>query len=434
MKKEKLTYEQKLAKRKYKKPNPFLYFIYHVVISEFVNRKYKCKYTIIDNINDCKGPCFLVWNHLSRLDHCFVMTASYPRRLNILAGYSEFFRSHLSLVFKLNNILPKKNMTVDVQGIKNITRIIKKGGTVAFAPEGLSSNYGSNQPVIPGTGHMLKYFKIPVYFLELRGQYLLNHKTCLEERYGACTATMKLLWKPEDLEKMTDEEVENGLNEAFRNDEYEWQKVQKIKWKTNGHICERFEDFCFKCPKCGEMFTMEGKNDHLECKNCGNGATMDDYYEFHPYKDAKIFESMTKWVAWERQEIIKDIRKDPNYFYEEHVKLGKLPEYELVKNYGTSVVCGEGTFRVDHDGVHYKGTKDGKEYGFDLSYKTIYTIVTEKDSSYFNFYVNGTYYDFFPEKASTGYIMLLIEEMHRLHVNTWKNFPWNSYMYENLEK
>ncbi|MBO4366774.1 MAG: hypothetical protein J5843_03850, partial [Clostridia bacterium] len=29
-----------------------------------------------------------------------------------------------------------------------------------------------------------------------------------------------------------------------------------------------------------------------------------------------------------------------------------------------------------------------------------------------------------------GYALLITEEMHRLHANIWKNFPWNDWMYE----
>jgi len=62
------------------------------------------------------------------------------------------------------------------------------------------------------------------------------------------------------------------------------------------------------------------------------------------------------------------------------------------------------------------------------------SFITELDSSYFNYYVDGRYYDFFPERKVTYKMILLVEEMHRLHVNTWKNFPWKSYLYENLDK
>ena len=29
---------------------------------------------------------------------------------------------------------------------------------------------------------------------------------------------------------------------------------------------------------------------------------------------------------------------------------------------------------------------------------------------------------------------ILVEEMHRLHVNAWKNFPWFDYLYEPYKK
>ena len=38
--------------------------------------------------------------------------------------------------------------------------------------------------------------------------------------------------------------------------------------------------------------------------------------------------------------------------------------------------------------------------------------------------------DFYPEVRCVGKAIMLTEEMHRLHVNTWKNFPWFDYMYE----
>ena len=37
---------------------------------------------------------------------------------------------------------------------------------------------------------------------------------------------------------------------------------------------------------------------------------------------------------------------------------------------------------------------------------------------------DGKYYDVFPKGRKVGKILLLVEEMHRMHVNNWKNFPW----------
>ena len=174
MKKE--TKQDKVAKRKVGFPAWPYWGFYYLIMGKIFFKKYHGHITIEDDINDCKGPCFLIWNHLARQDHTFLLKAAWPKRFNIMAGYNEFFRSHLHFALDKAKIIPKKNYTNDIPAVKNVQRIINKGGCVAFAPEGMSSIYGTNQPVCPGTGRFLKHFKIPVYFLELRGTYLTSNK------------------------------------------------------------------------------------------------------------------------------------------------------------------------------------------------------------------------------------------------------------------
>ena len=52
------------------------------------------------------------------------------------------------------------------------------------------------------------------------------------------------------------------------------------------------------------------------------------------------------------------------------------------------------------------------------------------DTSKFALFVDGEFYEFYPDRRSVGKMLLLTEEMHRLHYNVWKNFPWNDWMYE----
>lgn len=432
MKKQKEDLQSKLAHRKYKITNRFYYWIYYFIMTKIVGKKYKAHYEYTDDIRECKGPCFLIWNHLSRIDHMYLMEAAYPKRVTIVAEYNEFFRSHLHFAFKLNNVLPKKNYcTNDITGIKAMSSIIKQGGCVAFSPEGTSSIFGCNQPIVAGTGHFLQHYNVPVYFMEFRGQYLMNHKVCLDERYSDTYVNTKLLFTPEQLKQMTGEEIDNKINEVFRHDEYEWQKEHHQHWQTNGEICKNLEDMCYKCPKCGKELTMVASKDEIKCTSCGNGTKMNEYYEFLPFDDSCIIpESPSKWVAQERMDLIKEIRENPNYSHTEHVKLGYLPKYHYVKHKGTSELCGEGDITFDHSGIHYRGTRHGEEWNFDLSYKTVFTLIMVTDLGHFSLFVNGEYYEFFPERRSVGKLILLTEEMHRYHVNTWKNFPWNEYMYK----
>lgn len=419
-----------LAHRKFKQTNKFFYWIYYTVMHGIVGKKYNPHYEIIDDIKECKTGCFLIWNHLSRLDHINAMSVAYPKRINIICGYNEFFRSHLAWAFKHNNVLPKKNFTNDLQTIKAVTKIMRLNGIVAFAPEGLSSNFGFNQPIVNGTAHLFKHFKVPVYFMELRGQYLTNHKTSLDERYGETYAKLSLMFSPEDIESLSEQEIEDKINLAFKHDEYEWQKEKHIKWETHDMTCTNLDCMCYKCPKCGSEMEMNAEKNHIECKKCGNGAVLDEYYDFKPYEGSIIPESPSKWVIWERQEVIKEIRENPDYKFVEHVHIGTIPNDHLVKDHKTSEVCGEGTLTIDHKGMHFDGVKDNEPYHFFINYKMLYTLITTLDLTYVNLYVNGEYHDIFPDTRCGGKIVLLVEEMHRLHVNSWKNFPWFDCLYE----
>ena len=353
----------------------------------------------------------------------------------MIAGYTEFHKAHLRPLFNLAQVIPKKNFTQDFLFLKLLNKRIKEGATITFSPEGMSSIYGCNQPVVPGTGRFLKHYAIPVYFVKLEGAYLSSHKTNTKDRPGKVFATISKLYSKEDLEKLTPEEIDNKLNEIFTHDDYAWNKKMRIKYKTRGKAATNMSSLAYKCPRCGKEMMID-KDNILKCENCGNGCTINDYYDFIPFDETCVIpESLTKWVEYERGELIKEIRKDPNYSFSFKVKIGDLPEYELIKDKNAgSVDCGEGTFTIDHNGLHFVGTRHGNEYKFDLSYQIYYTLVIEETTDRFSLYVNGEYIEVKPfDVRNSGKALFLTEEMHRLHVNTWEHLPNIDYLYKGTE-
>lgn len=433
-KKEKKSLPEQLAERKYHTPSKAVTALYDLIGSTVLLPKYNPHFKKDVTITEKDCPCFIVWNHLSRLDHLYTMKAAYPLRYNMVAGYSEFFRSHLYTVFKLNQIIPKKVFTQDKPFIKAVNSIIKKGGIVTFAPEGMSSIYGVNQPVVPGSGHFLKHYGIPVYCLELRGVYLTNTKHYLEERKGRTEARLYKLFTPEQLKEMTPEQIDDRLNEAFRHDDYEWGRKNHIRFDMHGRSCEHLDEICYKCPRCGRDLTMRAVNDEIRCSVCGNGAKMNDYYEFEPFDETCVIPvSPSKWVELERVDIIKKIREDENYSFSQHMTLGYLPPDHYMKKKLTSEDCGDGVMTLDHKGVHFKGKRHGKDWSFDLGWSTVYSLVIMTSTAKFALYVDGAFYEFTPDIRCVGKMLLITEEMHRYHYNIWKNFPWNDWMYEGCE-
>ncbi len=436
MAKEKMTIEEYLKHRKVKQPNKFIWwFLNKLVVKPFLERKYHPTYHIIDDINKEEGPCFIVYNHSSRSDFIYLTQAAYPKRMNFVTGYNEFFRSKFKLIFKLLGQIPKKNFAQDMLCMKGMREVIKDNGCVCFSPEGMSSITGHNQPVVPGTGKLFKHYKIPVYVLQLRGGFLTNHKVCLDDRPGKMDCTFKKLFTVEDIDRLSVEELDLELDKALWSDDYEWNKTARVEFKTKGRACTHMHDLCYRCPKCGEEFKMIGENNYLKCTACGNGAYMDDFYDFKPFDETCVIpESPSKWVDEERVQVIKDIRKDDNYSISVNVKLGELPKYKYLKDPNTSVITGEGLVTVDHSGLTFKGTRSGSPFEFHMNYELLYTYCIVTDCTYFGTYYNGEYFEFIPDKPVVGKFLLVTEEMHRLHVNKWKNFPWMDYMYEGLDK
>ena len=430
----KQTIAKTLELREYKPMPKFFYFLYHLTMATVHLRKYKPVIIRKDDIRKEKDSCFIVFNHLSRLDHLYVLQSVYPKSYNMMCAYNEFFRSHLAGNFKGARIIPKKQFSQDPLAIKAVMSVFKKGGSVAIAPEGIATMYGESHPQIPATGRLIKLFRKPVYFIELRGQHLTTSWTSPKERIGKTFATTSLLLSKEQIDKMSAEEIDALINKVTYHDEYEWEKENQIEYKNIETYYERLEDFLYKCPKCGKEFKTIGKDGKFICEECGNGFTVDNKYNMKPLADDNIiFDTPTKWVEWERKIVIKAIRENPNYEMKFSVKLGKLPEYEPLKNLKTTEICGEGEITINHKGFFFKGIKDGNPFEFSIPYTILYTLIYTTSTKYFGTYVEGNYYEFYPEEKICGKALLVVEEMHRYHVNTWKNYDSKSYLYDGLE-
>ena len=280
----KLSISKKLTKRKYAPAPRLISWLYKLIMVDIVGRKYKPNFHIIDDVNDCDGPCFVIFNHLSRIDHMYVCGATYPRITNMIAGHSEFYRKKFSLIFKLNRVIPKKNYSPDKLTISATSKVIKKGGCVTFAPEGLASDYGANKPIVPGTSKMFKHFKVPVYLCYLEGQYLQNTKVCLDERYGETHATMSLLFTKEDVEIAIKSELSNGVDKVITATGFTFNEQGLTVSKSDSEISTQITEDGMTVSKSGDV-VLTANNEGVSAQNLhattyliiGNYSRFEDY-------------------------------------------------------------------------------------------------------------------------------------------------------------
>lgn len=412
---------EKLRARKIGRPPlvPYLAlgYIWKLLFEKKLNVRYDYK---IDLKDYRKGPYIVVSNHASRLDYIYTGCAFLPYRLNYVAGYNEFFRSHLAFIFRMLQIIPKKNFTPDLYTIKEMHRIIDGGGRVIIFPEGMSSIGGGNQPCAIGSGKMLKHFGVPVLVTKISGGYLTNTKYCLDERHGKVEVVIDKLFEPEELEKMTEEEIEDRLHKAIRNDDYAWNKAARVKFDGKGRMAHNMHHLLYWCPKCGAEFAMSGSGDVIKCRACGNGATVNDYYDLIPLDDTCVIPETPKvWFDLERKKEYGELLKD-GYELRENVKLGVLPGFEFLKDKKTSEIVGAGQLRLDRQGLHYDGTRDGGHFEIHMPPALLPTYGMCTDVTFFSTYYRDEYFEFIPERESTAKWLLATEENHRLSGGKWR--------------
>ncbi len=419
----KQTLAQELAQRKISKPN-FTYNLLGWVWKTFVAKKYKVQYIYKIDPKTIKGPCIFVSNHASRLDYIFTGIPVLPNRMNFVAGYNEFFRSHLQGVFKLLKVIPKRNFVPDYYTVRECSRILGNGGKIMLFPEGMSSISGANQPVAVGTGKFIKHYKVPVYYFLIKGGYLTSPKYNLRDRVGRVEVELDCMFTPEQLETLTPEQIEDTLNEKLYHDDYAWNKQKGYSYDIGENGAEHLEDLLFYCPKCKKQHTLKTKGNTIFCENCGNGATLKDTYELVPFDDTCVIpETQTAWFNAQREAIKAEVQ-DENFELIEKVKLGTLPKFEPLKDQATSIIVGEGTLKLNRLGLTYTGTRDGEEFTFHIESKNLPTYGMCTDLSRFYTFYKGEFMEFYPERNTVEKFFLATEEIHRLNGGKWQDFKF----------
>lgn len=416
------TLQQALVKRRLHTPPAVIYPLLARIWKLLYFKKLGVQVDYKVDHRQFTGAYIAVCNHASRMDYIYTGIPLLPHRLNFVAGYNEFFRSHLAFVFRLLQVIPKKNFVLDVYAIKQMTRILGKGGRVMLFPEGMSSISGANQPCAIGSGKLLKHFGVPVLQLKIAGGYLTSTKYCLEERPGQVRVEVDQLFTPEQLAALSAQDIERQLNAALYHDDYAWNKTARAQYEGHGRLAKNMHTLLYWCPRCKQEFTMQGDGDVLRCTHCGNGARLNAFYELLPLdKSCVIPETPRVWFDMQREEMKKALL-DPGFKMEEQVRLGMLPPYRYLKEQRTSQIVGEGTLRLDRAGFHFDGQRHGEAFSFSIAPALLPTFGMCTDVSRFYTFYEGEFVEFYPARETAQKWMLAVEENHRLAGGKWKDF------------
>ncbi len=347
-----------------KKPTLPSKFIMSMARTFYGKRYFKkqCTLTADCDLSKIKPPYIVVANHAGFADVAGLVMLLGKHNANFITSVTQIVKWP-SLIKKMG-ILPKKQFTVDTSLIRDIRYVLDHGTPVAIFPEAKLSVVGTPNIIKPSIAKLIRLVKVPLVTVCFDGTYLHKPRWAQNKRFVPIRARVKMAVSPEEVGKLSVDEIHNRIVQNLYYDDYAYQRDNKIEIDVP-HLTEGLENILYKCPNCQAEFAMTAHDNKLTCSKCGYQVEMDKYGVL-----SGKFSSVPDWYNWQAQRVHDELHEG-TYFYRGYFIVEKL----VGKNY---VELGKGLLTHNQDGLSVEME------GLSLFYKrdTFYTLSFNNDYIY----------------------------------------------------
>ena len=318
-----------------------------------------------------RPPYLLLCNHNAFFDFKAATRAIWPHRANYVVAIDGFIGREKLL--RDVGCICKRKFTSDVSLIRNLQRTVKNGDVIVLYPEARYSLCGTTAVLPESIGMLCRLLKVPVVTFICRGHHINSPFWNLHDRGVAPTeAEMTLLYTPEQLKETSPEEISRAIADAFRYDEYRWQKERGIRVRYPKRA-EGLHKVLYQCPVCREEFRMTSSGTRLICSSCGAEWTMTELGELES-PDGAGFSHIPDWYEWERANVRDEVARGVYSSGELAVTVDSLP------NARGFIRLGEGVLVHDMNGFSVRGRDaDGDVFEMVKPVPSLYSCHIEYD-------------------------------------------------------
>ncbi len=305
-----------------------------------------------------KPPYLVLATHHAFIDFIVTPRVLFPHRANYISEL-EGFEAYGEWLYRQLGCLCKRKFTTDFQLIKNIKHVVDDNKDImVIYPEARYCNVGTNSTLPGSVGKLAKMLKVPVVILSMRGNYLMSPIWNLDKRKVHLEADLTQILTPNDLEKMSINEINSVISEHFQYDDYRWQKENNIKI-TYGKRAQGIHKPLYQCPNCNSEYRMNSKDHILFCEECGKQWEMTELGEMKALTGETEFSHIPDWYEWERSNVIKEISKGI-YCSQSAVRV------EDLRGSNGFIDLGKGTVKHDENGyvLEFMEGSEIRKYSF----------------------------------------------------------------------
>ncbi len=251
---------------------------------------------------EINGPYIVIANHTTDLD-ALLVSVSFPRHMYFVAS-EHIFRSWLlgGLLRYFLSPIPKQKGGADISTAMQIVRRLKKGINIGLFAEGSKSFDGKPCPVVPATGSLVKASGASLVTYRLEGGYFTNPRWAHTFRTGRMRGYPVRAYSPEELARMTAEEVNEAIAADIGEDAYLRQAEDPVAYRGK-RLAQGLENALYMCPACLKIGTLHGEDNLFSC-GCGLKTKIDEM----GYLSGGPFHTVDEWGAWQKERLLERLK------------------------------------------------------------------------------------------------------------------------------
>lgn len=346
------------------KTDPVLYWLAVHVIKLWFRLFFGLKINN-EGVKGIKTPFLLLANHESNYDFLMDAVALYPNKLHIMVTTYFFHHSLLGWLLRHMGCIPKKQFVPDTGAIKSVLRLIERGENVCIFPEGQTCYTGETCDFDESTAKLVKKLGVTVAVSTVRGNHLAFPKWAPHKSFPARSeVTARVVLTPEDIEKLSTDEIYETLKRELSYNDFEWQRGVMAK-SRKPRTTVGLQNILYRCVKCGKDFTMATDGGRrLHCESCGYTVELDDYGFLHAKGGEPIIaDNCAAWFNLQREAINKEIDEGGLPF------VSPCTLMRTVEGKQGYFPCGEGDVTLDETGIHFEGLRLGEPFSVGALYE-----------------------------------------------------------------
>ena len=274
------------------------------------------------NMEGIKPPYMLLSNHMYFIDFEIAAMGTFPHRVNNVVSVDGYYRR--PWLMELIGCICKRKFVNDLHLVRAINKVLKRGDILCMYPEARYTPIGTTAYLPPSLGKLIKMNNVPVVVNIHHGNHLHTpFWNFRKPRKVPMYMTMTCILRPEEIAKLTAEEINLRLQEAFRYDEYAYQKERGIRI-TEEYRAEGLHKVLYQCPSCGKEFCMNSVGAELFCEACGKRWLLTEEGSLRALSGETEFSHVPDWFAWERENVIREVLEG-TYRFEDEVDVYSMP-------------------------------------------------------------------------------------------------------------